>query len=869
MIPSQELESTGLPGATGPGPRRQIDSGRSPSPLTSVAGVLQNLVEEARSILGAHHAAIRITFDEGCPQILSATSSSTQYETWNDADTAGEGFGLGSFLYPISRPMRMTHAELLAHPAWKAFGKIAKNRPPLHSWLAVPLLNRQRRNFGLLELADKCEGEFSAEDELQLVHLANIASLAVENAWLYQTAEEARSAVPRQPYSLVTLQTEIGKILLKGNSLRDTLQECADSLAQDFQVACARIWVKDGSTLELHASGGLAMPMHAATARIPIGQTRIGRIAQTRRPLLTNTLLDDPETHDKDWVRHEGLTSMAACPLAIDDDVEGVLVLFDRKPMTSPVVDALLALAHDLTLAIRRQHAGYTPLLADAPTESAERATGHAVITTTLDGVITDWNAGAAALFGYPRSEAVGLHLRRLTPDDRAAEHQEIMATVTRGETIAKPDTALLHHSGRHLEISLTGSALRDMTGTVRGAILVAHDLAEQKRLQQQYRMAQKMEVFGQLAGGVAHDFNNLLTVILGYSEILMTRQGPSDPTRELLSEIHKAGQRAETLTRQLLAFSRKQVVEPKVLDLNAIVSDTEKMLRRLIGEDIVMTTIFAPTLKPVKVDPGQMQQVVLNLAVNARDAMPKGGRLTIETDNVRLDEAYAQSHPHVRAGDYVMLALSDTGIGMSAAVKARLFEPLFTTKSMGKGTGLGLATVKSIVKQCGGHIEVYSEVGLGSTFKVYLPQVHDPLSTPQSRSGLNAIPRGTETVLLVEDENSVRALARRVLEICGYTVLEAINGEEASRVAEGYTGPIDLLVSDVVMPYLGGRQLADRLLALRPQLKILFLSGYTNDAVVRHGVLEADFPFLQKPFTTSALAQKVRDVLNLPAARP
>jgi CheY-like chemotaxis protein len=347
----------------------------------------------------------------------------------------------------------------------------------------------------------------------------------------------------------------------------------------------------------------------------------------------------------------------------------------------------------------------------------------------------------------------------------------------------------------------------------------------------------------------------------------VLNRLPAGDPLRDLLSEIEKAGRRGESLSKQLLTFNREKTIEPKVLDLNAVVSDTDKMLRRLIGEDILMTTVLAPQLRPVQIDPGQVQQIILNLAVNARDAMPRGGRLTIETENVALDEAYAAAHPHVQPGEYVLLALSDTGVGMPPAVKAHIFDPLFTTKGPGKGTGLGLTIVKSIVNQYGGHIEVYSEVGRGSSFKIYLPQAEEAMFPSKSNPQLRTIPRGTETVLLVEDEDSVRSLAKHVLELSGYQVLDAGDGEAALQLADAYSGPIHLLVTDVVMPQLGGRLLADRLVQRKPQLKLLFLSGYTNEAVVRHGVLESEYAFLQKPFTTAALAQKVRDVLDQPAA--
>ncbi len=310
---------------------------------------------------------------------------------------------------------------------------------------------------------------------------------------------------------------------------------------------------------------------------------------------------------------------------------------------------------------------------------------------------------------------------------------------------------------------------------------------------------------------------------------------------RDLLVEIHKAGEQEASLTRQLLMFSRQQVVEPKVLDLNAVIADTEKMLCRLIGEDIILTTALAPSLAAVKSDPGQLEQVLMNLSVNARDAMPQGGRLTIETRTVTLDDTCNRMHPQVRPGEYVLLAVSDTGTGMDPQTKARVFEPFFTTKGAGKGTGLGLAVVHGVVTQAEGHIEVYSEVGQGTTFKVYLPAVKERLESGKSVHGLHPLPRGSETFLLVEDEDAVR-LARHVLTACGYTVLGAADGRDAVRIAERHAGRIDLVVSDVVMPYLGGRQLVERLAAVRPGMKVLFLSGYTDDAVVRHGVLKADY---------------------------
>ncbi len=661
---------------------------------------------------------------------------------------------------------------------------------------------------------------------------------------------------------LPVVHAEIGSILLRGGDLRDALQECAVALVRRFDIALLRIWVCQGDILELKASAGLYTHLDGPHSRILVGQLKIGLVAQTRQPHLVADVGADPDMQDKDWIRRENLQTFAAYPLLDDESVEGVIAVFDRKPLSPALLEALVLLTHPLALFIRRHRVNLAPAVRPAPPSAADPARDHAVIVVNLDGTITDWNHGAELLFGYARREAIGKGLRMLAPRERAGEDRDLLAKVAADESAVLPSTQRLRKDGGAVDICLTASPHRGHAGKPVGAILVAHDIGAMRRLQQQFFIAQKMEVFGHLTGGVAHDFNNLLTVILGYSEILLRRYSIDESAQDLIGEIRKAGQRAETLTRQLLAFSRKQVVEPEVIDLNISVGESEKMLRRLIGEDILLTVILAPSLKPVKIDPGQMQQVILNLAVNARDAMPNGGRLTMLTDNVVLDETYARSH-HTRAGAYVLLAIADTGLGMSPDVQARVFEPLFTTKGPGKGTGLGLATVRGIVKHAGGHIDLESEFSRGTTFKIYLPQVQDTPPMSKAHSGLHAIPRGSETILLAEDEDSVRTLARQVLETCGYRVLEAANGEEAVRLFERHQGPIDLVVSDVVMPYLGGRALADHLGTLNPQLKVLFLSGYTADAAAEHGVTEEDFAYLQKPFSIRALAQKVRDVLD------
>jgi two-component system cell cycle sensor histidine kinase/response regulator CckA len=378
----------------------------------------------------------------------------------------------------------------------------------------------------------------------------------------------------------------------------------------------------------------------------------------------------------------------------------------------------------------------------------------------------------------------------------------------------------------------------------------------------EQLRQSQKMEAVGQLAGGVAHDFNNLLTAISGYSDLGLRKVPEGNPLRRNLEEIKKASTRATSLTRQLLAFSRKQMLQAKVIDMNAIVSDMDRMLRRLIGEDIDLVTALEPSTCQVKADPGQIEQVILNLAVNARDAMPRGGKLTIETSHIYLDEAYSRGHVAVKSGYYVMLGVSDTGAGMDQETQKRVFEPFFTTKEVGKGTGLGLSTVYGIVKQSGGNIWVYSEPGHGSTFKIYLPSVNELTETEIKPNNTETL-RGEETILLVEDEEMVRNLSREILEMNGYRVITANNGAEALRICASFKDEVQLMITDVVMPQMSGRELSERILEKRPDLLVLYMSGYTDDAIVRHGVLDDGMPFLQKPFTPDALARKVKELIE------
>ena len=483
------------------------------------------------------------------------------------------------------------------------------------------------------------------------------------------------------------------------------------------------------------------------------------------------------------------------------------------------------------------------------------------VFRTTPEGKYLDCNGAYARIFGYASREEV-------LPSDPVEVYEDresrakLIALLRQVKTVTNAEALRRRKDGSFIWTLQNISLLEDEHGHefIEGTLV---DITERKRLEEQLRQSQKMEAIGQLAGGVAHDFNNLLTVIKGYSQMILESPCPEAKVRADAEHIDAAAERAASLTRHLLAFSRKQVLQPKVIDLNALIGNLDKMLRRVIGEDFELLTATAQDLGKVTADPGQIEQVIMNLVVNARDAMPKGGKITVETSNVHLDEGYAQEHEGVRPGPYVMLAVSDTGVGMDAATRSRIFEPFFTTKELGRGTGLGLSTVYGIVKQSGGHIWVYSEPAKGSTFKIYFARV-DGLAENFSLAGKPlAAARGSETILLVEDDQQVRELTRSVLTACGYSVLVAENAKVVKRICVQHTDAVQLLLTDVVMPGISGREVADQVSARWPGIKILYMSGYAENSIIHHGVLDTGIFFLPKPFTPSALAKKVREVLD------
>jgi PAS domain S-box-containing protein len=554
-------------------------------------------------------------------------------------------------------------------------------------------------------------------------------------------------------------------------------------------------------------------------------------------------------------------------PLRQGHKVFGVIALQSYDPeirYRERDKEILTYVSQHISVALSRKRQEEALRASEARHRSLVESAVYGMYRSTLDGRFLDVNPALVQMLGYSSAdELLSVDMARevyADPDQRAA----VIQAYNELGRLGTYELRWKRKDGHPITVRLSGTPFKNERGETLGFEMIAEDISERRTLEEQLRQSQKMEAVGRLAGGIAHDFNNLLTVIKGYSELMLDDLDQTDPLRHEVDEIKKAADRAASLTRQLLAFSRQQVLAPKVLDLNLVVHNMDRLLHRLLGEDIDLFTVLEPGLGRVKADPGQVEQVIMNLAVNARDAMPQGGKLTIETANVDLDEAYARDHAAVKPGRYVLIAVSDNGTGMPDKVKSRIFEPFFTTKEVGKGTGLGLSTVYGIIKQSGGYIWVYSEVGQGSTFKVYLPRVDVPADSPLSLSREPAR-RGSETVLIVEDEDGVRALVRQVLHKHGYNVLEARHGGEALLMCERHQGKIDMLLTDVVLQQMSGRELAERLLKLRPAMKVLYVSGYADDAIVHHGVLTAGMAFLQKPFTTEALARKIRYVLDGP----
>ena len=589
-------------------------------------------------------------------------------------------------------------------------------------------------------------------------------------------------------------------------------------------------------------------------------------VLRTGQPLLLTSELE-AEMYASGAAQRIGSPSPSwlGVPLRTPTRTIGVLVLQhyeNEEAYTTRDLEFLSSVGDQIAIAIERKRAE------EALTESEVRYRDlvenaiDIIYTHDLDGNYTSVNRAAENITGYSREEAMSMNLAQTVAPEYLEKARSMIAAKLTGEEVTAYEVEIIAKDGRRVAIEVNTRIIYE-NGTPVGVQGIARDITERKHLEDKLRQSHKMEAIGLLAGGIAHDFNNLLTAITGYSNLTLRKMPVDDPLRVNIKQIKDAGDRAAALTSQLLAFSRKQVLKPRVHNLNSVITEVEGILRRIIRENVVFETDLAPKLGNIKADPGQIEQVIINLVVNARDAMPMGGNLTIKTQNVRVDMEDADQHLTLECGRFVKMTIADTGQGIDMLTQSRIFEPFFTTKEVGKGTGLGLSTAHGIVKQSGGDIKVFSEVGCGTAFEVYLPCVDEAVEMPKRVKDVEERHAGVETILLVEDEDIVRKLVSEILTNSGYTVLEAASGKEALDICDTYSKPVQMLLTDVVMPDMGGSELTNKVIAVRPDIKVLFMSGYTDDLVAHGGVMPADIPLIEKPFTPDGLARRVRDVLG------
>jgi two-component system, cell cycle sensor histidine kinase and response regulator CckA len=654
-------------------------------------------------------------------------------------------------------------------------------------------------------------------------------------------------------------------VLAEAGSLREAVPRILQALGEALQWDAVTYWGVDPirgiafQRREYRSPTAEAGCDSEPVPTCPRGRGLVGRVWASGQPVWS----EDPEETGGSSV----FRGAFGFPVLVGNDVSGVLTVASSQPQKrdEQLLGVMAELGKQLGHFVARKRQEEALHETTQTLQSLVNAAPVAIHLVDPEEKVRLWNPSAERIFGWPAGEVLGGPLPLLVPEPADGSDSTVTPAPVGAQGAGLP-TRCRRKNGQSIEVSLSTTPLRDGAGNVVGVLGIGMDLTEQRNLEHQLRQAQKMEAVGQLAGGIAHDFNNLLTVINGYCSVLLAEEGLGAQVKGCLNEVQKAGDRAAGLTRQLLAFSRKELARPRLLDLNETVANVKMMLRRLIGEDIRLSTRLDRGLGCVCADPGQLEQVLVNLVVNARDAMPAGGELSIETRAVTVGPEGA-AVPELAPGRYARLTARDTGCGMDVRTLARAFEPFFTTKEVGKGSGLGLATVYGIVKQSGGHVAATSAVGKGTTFDVYLPIVRGTPAPGHLGDGEEvpsvAVPAGKETVLLAEDEDGLRALARRVLQAKGYTVLEANNGEEALRLAERSGGTIDLLVTDVVMPHTGGRAAAEALTSRYPSVKVLYMSGYTDDEILRNGVLRSDHCFLSKPFSPDELLHKVREVLD------
>jgi PAS domain S-box-containing protein len=752
----------------------------------------------------------------------------------------------------------------------------------VRSWMGIPLVVHARMIGALM--VDHSQPGFFGESEMRIAHaLAQHAAQAVENARLY---DEAR----RRSRELDLLNRVIAASATSPD-IKVLLQTVCEELAAAFdfpQVGAILLTEEKDAAMIVAESQRGDLPSVLGRIISVLGNLAAQQLVAIRSPLVIDDAQTDPRLElVRELIRQRGIISLLILPFLVEDQVAGILALgadersaLGKEPALTRLgssgqcfstrdVNLVQRVAEEVSGALARLRLAETQLrLSVAVGQAAE-----AVAITDPGGVVLYVNPAFERITGYNRSQAIGFDPSKVSLEPYVSVYEAVMRSLNAGQvwlgrfTNTRPD-------GTTYTVDLSVAPVRNQAGVVVNLVVTLRDVTRELELEKQFQQAQKMEALGRLAGGIAHDFNNLLTVINLNTQLLQRRLHPEDPVWLNVQEIGETAERAARLTEQLLRFSRQEIIEPALLDLNALIGELFPMLQRVVTETITLRAVLTDNLWLVEADSTQMEQVIINLAVNARDAMPTGGILTIETGNVVLDEAYTASHVDAQPGEHLLLAVSDTGMGMDEQVQARIFEPFFTTKERRRGTGLGLAIVFGIVKQNGGHIRVLSELGRGTTFQVYLPRARQTQAPPVTGSRdipsvANGPVRGTETVLLVEDEVSLREWVKRVLASCGYQVLVAGNGREALEVCNQHRGPIHLLLADVVMPQMGGQELAEQLRPQQPGMRVLFMSGYADEEIARHGVSAERTALLAKPFTLDELTQTVRIVLDGRVQKP
>ncbi len=837
--------------------------------------VSERIAESLRSLVGGGAAVVyRLDGHSGRLEALAVSGTSNPATNWRPAREPGSGaVGLA-----IRERRTITTRDVLADPRMATSPELHRHleQAPDRAILAVPLLT-QDRLIGVLALRNATGSVFDARAVQMAEALADQAALTLEHARLFADEERRR----REAEVLAELSRTIGGTLDLETVLRRVTEAARELCRSDGAVVGLRVPGTDAVRLRYWTAAEYDV---LADTNVRPGQGLGGRVLLERRPMRTADGPREPQGGDRyqECSRRLGISAQMAVPVLIDGRVEGLLYVDNRsaRAFTDQDEAILVRLAAQAALAIRNAQLfadeqlarGTAERLVRALRESQERfqfvtrATNDAVWDWDLVSDAVWWNEGIRTLFGY-REEQVGPDItwwhELLHPEEQERVVADLRAAIERGDESWSAEYRCRRADGSYAQVFDRGYVLRDAEGRATRMIGAMMDITQRKQLEDELRQAQKMEAVGRLAGGVAHDFNNLLTIITGRSAILMGRLKADDPLRRSVEQIQKTADRAAGLTRQLLAFSRKQVLQRKVFALNGMVEEVSAMLRRLIGEDVELRLTLGPRAGHVNADPGPLEQALMNLAVNARDAMPRGGTLALETECLHVAAAHPDRPEALPPGPYAVLRVVDTGVGMDAPTLARIFEPFFTTKEQGKGTGLGLSMVHGVVRQHGGAIQVQSEVGRGTTFQIFLPQVEAAAEPVRVDDTPGRETRGLETILLVEDEDDVRVLAREVLERHGYTVLEASDGLQALHRYEAGPAGIDMILTDVVMPRMSGRELVDRVRAIRPDVRVLYMSGYTEDAILRHGVLDASTVLLGKPFAPTALLAKIREVLD------